>query len=120
MKPKTLLKLIPPVEYNGAADAHAYHQFITEGTDYVTSGKVSKNWHAFVLSYYLKGKAYDFIPRVCPSILMSGPSRNFLFNCSTIAFPWITGPNFGKNLENVSRTIKMFRNMLLNLKNSST
>jgi len=59
-KSKTLLKPIPPVEYDGAADARAYHRFVTEGTDYVTSGKVRKNRYAFVLSYYLKGKAYDF------------------------------------------------------------
>ena len=55
-----MLKLILPVECDGAADTHAYHQFITERTNCVTSGKVSKNQHAFVLSYYLKGKAYDF------------------------------------------------------------
>ena len=48
------------MEYDGAADARAYHRFVTEGTDYVTSGKVCRNRCAFVLSYYLKGKAYDF------------------------------------------------------------
>ena len=48
------------MEYDGAANARAYHHFITEGTDYVTSGKVHRNWCACVLSYYLKGKAYDF------------------------------------------------------------
>jgi hypothetical protein len=59
-KSKTLIRPIPPVEYDGAADARAYHRFVTEGTDYVTSGKVHRERHAFVLSYYLKGKAYDF------------------------------------------------------------
>jgi len=59
-KSKTLIQPIPPVEYDGAADVHAYHRFVTEGMDYVTTGKVHKNRHAFVLSYYLKGKAYKF------------------------------------------------------------
>jgi hypothetical protein len=31
-----------------------------EGTDYVMAGKVSCQQHIFVLSYHLKGKAYDF------------------------------------------------------------
>ncbi|KAF8220603.1 hypothetical protein L208DRAFT_1332825, partial [Tricholoma matsutake] len=34
--------------------------FVTEGTDYVISGRVQKRRRVFVLSYYLKGKAYDF------------------------------------------------------------
>ena len=57
---KTLIRPIPPVEYDGTADVCAYHRFVTEGTDYVTTGKVCKEPRAFVLSYCLKGKAYDF------------------------------------------------------------
>jgi hypothetical protein len=59
-KSKMLIKPIPPTEYDGAADARAYHRFVTEGTEYITSGKVGKKQCAFVLSYYLTGKAYDF------------------------------------------------------------
>jgi len=57
---RTTLKPIPPSEYDGSADARAYHRFITEGTAYLVDGKVKRNRRVFVLSYYLKGKAYDF------------------------------------------------------------
>lgn len=57
---RTKLKPIPPKEYDGVADARAYHRFVTEGTEYVKSGNVQRKKQAFVLSYYLKGKAYDF------------------------------------------------------------
>jgi len=59
-KSRTTLKPIPPSEYDGSADARAYHRFITEGTAYLVDGKVRRNRRVFVLSYYLKGKAYDF------------------------------------------------------------
>jgi hypothetical protein len=39
---KTLLKPLPPLDYDGAADARSYHRFVTEGTDYVVSGRVDK------------------------------------------------------------------------------
>lgn len=39
---KSLLKPLPPLEYDGAADAHSYHWFVTEGTDYVISGHIHK------------------------------------------------------------------------------
>ena len=48
------------MEYDGTADARAYHHFVTEATEYLTSGKVGKRQQAFVLLYYLMGKAYDF------------------------------------------------------------
>ena len=57
---KMIIKPIPPTEYDGTADARAYHHFVTEGTEYLTSGKVGKRQQAFDLSYYLTGKAYDF------------------------------------------------------------
>ena len=58
--PKSLLKLIAPKEYDGSPDARAYHCFITEGSDYVQTDKVSKTRQVFVLSYYLKSHAYNF------------------------------------------------------------
>ncbi|KAG6905345.1 hypothetical protein DXG01_003326 [Tephrocybe rancida] len=59
-KSPTVLKPIPPKDYNGTPDARSYHQFVTEGTAYLCDGKVKSNRHTFVLSYYLKDKAYDF------------------------------------------------------------
>lgn len=50
----------PPKDYDGAADAHSFHRFVMEGTYYVIAGKVSWKRRVFVLSYHLKGKAYDF------------------------------------------------------------
>ena len=57
---KALLKPLAPLEYDGAADAHSYYQFVTEGTDYVVSGHIHQWQRVFMLLYYLKGKAYDF------------------------------------------------------------
>ena len=57
---RSTLKPIPPKEYDGNADSRAYHRFVTEGSDYVRTGKVSKKRRVFVLSYYLKGRAYDY------------------------------------------------------------
>jgi hypothetical protein len=54
------IKPKPPKDYDGAADARSFHRFVTEGTDYVIAGKVSRQRRVFVLSYHLKGKAYDF------------------------------------------------------------
>ena len=45
---------------DGVADACSYHCFVTEATEYVTTGKVCQNKQVFVLSYYLESKAYDF------------------------------------------------------------
>ncbi|KAG5635146.1 hypothetical protein H0H81_012288 [Sphagnurus paluster] len=47
-------------KYDGTADARSYHRSVTEGTAYVRDGKVKSKRQAFVLSYYLKGKAYNF------------------------------------------------------------
>ena len=56
----SMIKPKPPKDYDGVADARSFHRFVTEGTDYVMAGKVSRQRHVFVLSYHLKGKAYDF------------------------------------------------------------
>jgi len=57
---ESMIKPKQPKDYDGAADARSFHRFVTEGTDYVISGKVSPRRRVFVLSYHLKGKAYDF------------------------------------------------------------
>ncbi|KAG0694020.1 hypothetical protein DFH29DRAFT_961852 [Suillus ampliporus] len=60
---RTTLKPIPPMEYDGMVDSHAFHRFITKGTAYVEDGNVPRNRQVFVLSHYLKGKAHDFYVR---------------------------------------------------------
>ncbi len=59
-KQKTTLKPLVPKEYDGTPDARAYYRFLTEGTAYVTDGKVDPDRQVFILSYYLTGKAYDY------------------------------------------------------------
>ena len=51
---------------DGVADACSYHCFVTEATEYVTTGKVCQNKQVFVLSYYLESKAYDFFTQKVP------------------------------------------------------
>ena len=95
--------------------------FLTEGTDYVTSSKVQKECQAFVLSYYLKGKAYDFfILKVFPSIPMSGHSKSSLRSYLITASLLITEQNFRRSLENASKIIKLFQITLSNLKSFLT
>jgi hypothetical protein len=59
-KTRTTLKPIPLTEYDGSPDVRSYHHFVMEGTAYLIDGKVKRQRRVFVLSYYLKGKAYDF------------------------------------------------------------
>ncbi|KAF9458431.1 hypothetical protein BDZ94DRAFT_1313264 [Collybia nuda] len=57
---KSLLKLVPPLVYDGASDPRAYHKFLTEGTAYVDNGGVPKERRVFVLSRFLSGRARTF------------------------------------------------------------
>ncbi|KAG5349589.1 hypothetical protein C0989_002920 [Termitomyces sp. Mn162] len=57
---RTLIKPISLREYNGVADVRAYYRFVMEGTDYVRTGRVECKRRVFVLSRFLKGRAYDF------------------------------------------------------------
>ncbi len=53
-------KIFKPKTYNGAADARAYHRFVKESEAYLTDHKIKSKQKAFMLSYFLEGKAYDF------------------------------------------------------------
>jgi hypothetical protein len=55
-----VIKLIAPKEYNGSADARAYHRFVRESEAYLRDGKVKGRRRIFLLSHYLNDKAYDF------------------------------------------------------------
>ena len=80
----TTLKPIPPMEYDGSADARAYHQFVKESEAYLCDGKVHHWQWVFVLLYYLAGKAYNFYTQ------KTGPYLNFILNYSIIVFQLIT------------------------------
>ena len=54
------IKPIPPKDYDGAADARAYHRFVMEGEAYLCDGKVHRERQIRILVHYLDGKAYDF------------------------------------------------------------
>jgi hypothetical protein len=53
-------KAIKPNEYDGSADARAYHRFIKESSAYIEDSHISRKRQCFALSYYLTDKAYDF------------------------------------------------------------
>lgn len=57
---KQRIKPIAPKEYDGSADARAYHRFVRESEAYLRDGKVKGRRRIFLLSYYLTDKAYDF------------------------------------------------------------
>lgn len=84
---KSGLKPIPPKEYDGAADARSYHRFVTEGTEYVTAGKVRRNKQVFVLSYYLKGKAYDYYTQKVSMNYRDWTLRQFFEQMFNYCFP---------------------------------
>jgi hypothetical protein len=56
----TSIKPIPPKDYDGAADARAYHRFVMEGEAYLRDGKVHRERQIRILAHYLDGKAYSF------------------------------------------------------------
>ena len=56
----TRIKPIAPKEYDGRADARAYHQFVKESEAYLRDGKVKGCRSVFLLLYYLTGQAYNF------------------------------------------------------------
>ena len=55
-----VIEPIAPKEYDGKADARAYHWFVRESKAYLRDGKVKGQRRIFLLSYYLTDKAYDF------------------------------------------------------------
>ena len=57
---RSIIKPIPPKDYDGAQNPKAYHRFVMEGEAYLRDGKVSKERHIHILAHYLDGKAYSF------------------------------------------------------------
>jgi hypothetical protein len=60
-KQKMLLRPIPPSRYNGEPNANAIQRFARESKTYVKMGRVPEEQQVFFVSYYLDGKALDFI-----------------------------------------------------------
>ncbi|KAG5634082.1 hypothetical protein H0H81_003468, partial [Sphagnurus paluster] len=86
-KDRSTLKPVPPREYDGAADGRAFHRFVTEGTDYVMTGRVSRQRRVFVLSYYLKGRAYDFYTQKVASTSSEWELSQFFSAMFNYCFP---------------------------------
>ena len=84
---KTLLKPLAPLEYDGAADARSYHRFVTEGTDYVVSGRVHQRRRVFMLSYYLKSKAYNFYTQKVAMNVYDWDLKQFFEELFNYCFP---------------------------------
>ncbi|RDB29688.1 Retrovirus-related Pol polyprotein from transposon opus [Hypsizygus marmoreus] len=87
VKQHSLLKPVPPREYDGSADGRAFHRFVTEGTDYVQMGRVSRKRRVFVLSYYLKGRAYDFYTQKVASTSAEWDLQQFFSHMFNYCFP---------------------------------
>ncbi|KAF8184542.1 hypothetical protein K438DRAFT_1974333 [Mycena galopus ATCC 62051] len=58
---KILLKPIPPLRYNGEPNANAIQRFAHESKTYIMMGRVPEAQQVYFVSYYLDGKALDFI-----------------------------------------------------------
>jgi len=83
----TRIKPKPPKDYDGAADVWSFHHFVTEGTDYVVLGKVAHHHHVFVLSYHLKGKAYDFYTQQVTMNVYAWTLEDFFEEMFNYCFP---------------------------------
>ena len=83
----TVIKPIPPKEYDGCADARAYHRFVRESEAYLKDGKVRGRRRVFLLSYYLSGKAYDFYTQRVASNEEEWSLRDFYNELFNYCFP---------------------------------
>jgi hypothetical protein len=75
------IKPKPPKDYDDA------RSFLSEGTDYVISSKISLHRRVFVLSYHLKGKAYDFYTQQVSMTVPSWTLENFFKEMFNYCFP---------------------------------
>lgn len=88
---RTIIKPIPPKEYDSAADVRAYHCFIRESDAYLWDGKVRGHRKVFLLLYYLTDKVYNFYTqKVAINEEQWTVSLFFLISVSR----WITGCSY--------------------------
>jgi hypothetical protein len=64
-RPTHKTKAIPPKEYNGKADARAYHRFMKEGMAYLEDAKIQPKRYAYTLSCTLLVEHMIFTRRKC-------------------------------------------------------
>ena len=84
---RPLIKPIAPKDYDGQADARAYHRFVRESEAYLRDGKVKGRRRVFLLSYYLTGKAYDFYTQKVASNEEEWSLRQFYDELFNYCFP---------------------------------
>ena len=95
---RTLIKPIAPKEYDGQADARAYHWFVQESEAYLRDRKVKGRRQVFLLSYYLSGKAYDFYTQKVSSNEEEWTLRMFYDELFNYCFPINYRMQLRKNL----------------------
>ena len=95
---KTLIKPIAPEEYDGQADARAYHRFVRESEAYLRDGRVKGRRKVFLLSYYLTGRAYDFYTQKVSSNEEEWTLRRFYNELFNYCFPVDYRMQLRKNL----------------------
>ncbi|KAG6906280.1 hypothetical protein DXG01_014825 [Tephrocybe rancida] len=83
----SLIKPIAPRDYDGSPDARSYHRFITEGTDYVETGRVEPRRCVFVLSRFLKGRTYDFYTQKVAMTAGDWMLQHFFIEMFSYCFP---------------------------------
>ncbi|KAJ7505222.1 hypothetical protein B0H11DRAFT_1904622 [Mycena galericulata] len=76
-----------PTEYLGVADGRLFYRFVTEGSHYVQQGNIRAKRQVFVLSYFLKGKAYDFFTQEVSMDAASWNLRRFFEALFNYCFP---------------------------------
>lgn len=86
-RPTHKTKAIPPKEYNGKADARAYHRFMKEGMAYLEDAKVQPKRYAYTLSCYLTGRAYDFYTQKVSMTEDRWTLNNFFTEMFNYCFP---------------------------------
>jgi hypothetical protein len=84
---KTLLKPIPPQEYDGAQDAQAFYRFVRQSSAYLKAGRVHEDEKILYLSYRLKGKALNFHEREVAGNESKWTLEDFFWGLFEYCFP---------------------------------
>jgi hypothetical protein len=90
MTHRMLPKPIPPIKYDGSADATLFYCWCRESTSFVRVGRVPASDQLFFLSYYLTGKVLDFYEQV----VIRKPATYTLEDFSLDLFDFCFSANF--------------------------
>ena len=118
---KSSIKPIPPKDYDGAADARAYHRFVMEGEAYLRDGKVQRERQIRILAHHLDRKAYQFyMQKIASDDLTNWNLHKFFTELFNFCFPVDYRQQMRVKLENFyQKGVKPFLNLCLNYKNYS-